>query len=203
MSEVQSLTAELDSAMTGAPVARRIAMLQQVTVLFLESAASYTKEQLAIFDAVFTSLCRNIERTALIELSGHLAAAAAVPAEIARLLASDDDIAVAGPILKGFDALADEVIADVAKKKKGAAHLVAIVDRPSLSESVTDALISRGVPEISRKIVARSDARISHVGFVKLLNSAKGDRQLAEMIAARADLPAELQPFVKMALEKA
>jgi len=200
MPDVQSLTAELNTVLTAASVSRRTTMLQQVTVLFREGAATYTNEQLALFDIVFTALSRNIERPALIELSSRLAATNIAPPEIVKWLACHDDIAVAGPILKGFDALVDDDVVEIGKKK-GAAHLVAIADRQSISEPITDALIGRGVPEISRKIVAHQGARISHVGFVKLLNAAKSDRQLAEMIAGRADFPAELQPFIKMVLE--
>src|SRR3972149_5987343 len=112
MPDVQSLTAELNSVLTEAPVSRRITMLQQVTVLSLDGTAPYPDEQRALIDIAFTPRSRNIERPALIELSGRLAAANVVPAEIAKRLACDDDIAVAGPILKGCDVLVDDDVAE-------------------------------------------------------------------------------------------
>jgi len=201
MPDVQSLTAELNTVLTDASASRRTTMLQQVTVLFLEGAESFTNEQLALFDTVFMALSKNTERKALIELSSRLTAANIAPPDIVKRLACDDDIAVAGPVLKSFDALFDDDVIEIGAKK-GAAHLVAIADRQSITEPITDVLIGRAVPETSRKIVANQGARISHLGFVKLLNAAKTDRQLAEMVASRADLPDELQPFIKMILEK-
>ena len=201
MPDVQSLTAELNTVLADASASRRITMLQQVTVLFLEGAASFSSEQLALFDTVFMALSKNAERKALSELSSRLAAAIIAPPDIVKRLACDEDIAIAGPVLKSCDALFDDDVAEIGAKKSPA-HLAAITDRQSITEPVTDVLIGRAVPETLRKIVANQGARISHLGFVKLLNAAKTDRQLAETIASRADLPDELQPFIKMILEK-
>ena len=201
MSDVQLLTTELKAALSEAPVSRRIAMMRQVTVLFLESAPAYSHQHLALFDIVFATLSHNVERKILMELSAQLASANNAPPGIISRLASDDDIRIAGPILEKSSALVDDDAAEIAKTKS-AAHMVAIANRPSISEVVTDALIGRGVPELSRMIVAHQDAKISHVGFVRLVSAANNDRHLAEMIASRSDLPDELQPFIKMTLER-
>jgi hypothetical protein len=66
---------------------------------------------------------------------------------------------------------------------------------------VTDLLIDRGNADIAYKLVANPGARLSELGFVKLINQAKDDSTLAGMIAARADLPPELEPFLQLALE--
>jgi hypothetical protein len=67
-----------------------------------------------------------------------------------------------------------------------------------MDEKVTDALINRGDVDAMRKFVANGRARVSHVGFVKLINAAKRDNSLTEIVAGRTDLPDELKPFIAM-----
>ena len=51
-----------------------------------------------------------------------------------------------------------------------------------------------------RKIVANDGAALSENTFVKLINDCNRDKTLAKQIAARKDIPEELQPFLKLAL---
>ena len=131
-----------------------------------------------------------------------LAAAVAivdVPANVIVRLAYDDDIAIAGPILDRSNVLTTETLADIAQTK-GHRHLAAIAGRAQLAECVTDILIERSNSDLVRKVAANESARISELGFVKLINAAKSDRILAATIAARTDVPPELLPFLKLAL---
>ena len=131
-----------------------------------------------------------------------LAAAVAivdVPANVIVRLAYDDDIAIAGPILDKSNVLTAEILVDIAKTK-GAKHQAAIAGRAQLNESVTDALLARGISDVVRNIAANEGARISELGFVKLINGAKNDKVLAATIATRPDIPPELLPFLKLAL---
>ena len=61
-----------------------------------------------------------------------------------RKLANDDDIAVAGPVLKLAPRLAEADLIGVARTK-GQAHLQAISARAAWGEAVTDILLRRGV----------------------------------------------------------
>jgi uncharacterized protein (DUF2336 family) len=92
------------------------------------------------------------------------------------------------------DSLA-EIAADAPRDR-----LPLLAARPQISESLTDILVDRGDGEIARKVVGNPGARVSELGFVKLINRAKTDRALADTIAERADLPPELEPFLKLAL---
>ena len=131
-----------------------------------------------------------------------LAAAVAivdVPANVIVRLAYDDDIAIAGPILEKSNVLTAEILADIAATKSHR-HLAAIAGRAQINETITDALIARGKSDVIHKIAANEGARISELGFVKLINGAKSDKILAATIAARPDIPPELLPFLKLAL---
>jgi uncharacterized protein (DUF2336 family) len=100
-------------------------------------------------------------------------------------------------VLEQCTVLADDDIAAIAATATSV-QLLVIAGRNGIGESVTDALITRGDFDAMRKFVANEQARVSHIGFVKLINAAKRDGSLTELVASRADLPDELKPFIGM-----
>jgi uncharacterized protein (DUF2336 family) len=197
MSVAEALVAEIQEVLTGAPPARRIAILRDVTELFLDAADVYSKEQLAVFDAVLVAVTEQSERDELIELGARLAPIAGAPPALMRKLASHPDIKVSGALLESCAALTDDDIAEIASTASPV-HLMVIANREEAGESITDALISRGDVEVLRRCVSNERARVSHVGFVKLINAAKRDGTLTDIVASRKDLPDELKPFIGM-----
>ncbi len=197
MTGMPGLINELDAVLGAASVPRRTAILQQVTDLFLEGAASYSDEQVAVFDVVMNLLVQKIERPALIELSKRLASANRAPADTIGRLASDDDLMISEAILVHCNAITDETIVEIAKAK-GQGHLLAIASRKELTEAITDVLISRADPKVMRNVLSNRGAQISQVGFVKLINEAKRDSKLTELLSSRSDVPSELQPFLEL-----
>jgi uncharacterized protein (DUF2336 family) len=75
-----------------------------------------------------------------------------------------------------------------------------IAARPRLGEAITDVLIKRGNPAIQRKIIDNPAARVSESSFARLVTSLEHQKDLAEAIAKREDLPAELRPWLDAAL---
>jgi uncharacterized protein (DUF2336 family) len=199
MAEAQTLITELDAALHKLPDARQLVILNRVTDLFLVGVDNYSDEQIAIFDEVICRLIENIGTPALIELSARLASASRGPANTLNRLSSSDDIAVSGPTLERATGLTDQDLLTIAGKT-GQKQLAAIAGRAQISESVTNVLVERGDAAVSRKVSANLGARISETGFVKLINKAKKDRELATAISSRNDLPEELVPFLKLAL---
>ncbi len=199
MTNVQSLVTEFGAVLGKASVSRGTAILRQVTDLFLEGAASYSDDQIAIFGQITNLLIGKVDRQALIELSGRFASVDNAPAGVVNRLSRDDDIAIAGPILGTSTALGDGDIVEIAEAK-GQGHLMAIACRKAIGETITDVLLNRGTPEILRKVADNEHARLSEVGYVKLITQAQHDRDLAKSIAKRKDIPAELQSFLQMSL---
>lgn len=199
MPAAQSLITELDETLSKIPDARQLVILQRVTDLFLVGAENYDDEQIAIFDDVICRLIENIGQSALIELSDRLSSVGKGPGNALARLSSSDDIAVSGPALARASALTDKDLVAIAGKK-GQKQLAAIAGRQQISEVVTDVLVERGNSEVSRKVSANRGAKFSEIGFVKLINKAKKDRELATAISNRGDLPEELVPFLKLAL---
>ncbi len=94
--------------------------------------------------------------------------------KVLRTLAKDDDITVAGPVLKLAPCLPEADLVDVAKTKSQA-HLRAISARRVLGEAVTDVLVGRGDREVARRVADNRGARISEMGFSRLVKRAADD----------------------------
>ena len=139
-----ALIPELQDVVRHGSREKRADTLQRLTALFLHGAGRYNDEHVALFDDLFGLLIEGIDNKALAELSNHVAPLSNAPVRLLRKLANDDDIAVAGPVLKLAPRLAEADLIGVARTK-GHAHLKAISARAALGEAVTDILLRRGV----------------------------------------------------------
>jgi uncharacterized protein (DUF2336 family) len=199
MNAALSLIPELEEVVQHGSRQKRIEALQRVTALFLNGAGSYNDEHVDLFDDVFSLLIEEIETKARAELSSHLAPISNAPVKVLRRLAKDDDISVAGPVLKLAPRLPEVDLVDVASTK-GQAHLHAISARRSLGEAVTDVLVRRGDRDVARRVVDNRNARISEKSFQRLVKRAEEDGILAEKVGRRPDIPA---PMFRALLMKA
>ena len=197
--EAEVLLSELNGVLRTVSRTRHIEMLRQVASLFLSNAAIYTPEQREVFDVVIKRLAQNVSSRDLIDLSGRLAAMDAAPADTVAQLSTSDDIAVSGPILEKSNVLTDNDLIGIAKTKSQN-HLMAIANRRRINAIVTDVLVDRGDSAVKQKVLTNEGAEISEFGFACLVSAASKDRKLAEIVAKRDDVPAELQSFLSVAL---
>jgi uncharacterized protein (DUF2336 family) len=189
MGAAPSLISELEDAVRRGPRHKRAEALRRITALFVDTAPRYSDAQVALFDDVFALLIDEIENQARAELARRLAPVGNAPHNILRILANDEDIAVAGPVLTLAPRLDEAVLVDLATTK-GQAHLHAISTRHVLGEAVTDILVRRGDREVARSVAENHGARISATGFFRLLKRAESDGMLAEKVGLRPDIPA-------------
>ena len=201
ISAAQPLIVELDSALSRAPAAWRTTTLRRLTDLFLVEAASYTEDQVAVFDDVISRLIEKADRKVLVELSNRLAQVKNAPVQVVGALARNLDIAIAGPLIEKSTVLTDADLIEIADKdRKDPIVLAMIAARPQLSEALTDVLVRRGNAALARKLIDRTDAPLSVSSFARLVTSVQNDKELAQAIAKRQDLPAELRPWLDTAL---
>jgi uncharacterized protein (DUF2336 family) len=125
-------------------------------------------------------------------LSAQLAPIPQAPATIIRRLARHQDIAIAGPVLTEAPRLTNDELVEIAQSQ-GEGHLLAICGRWWLQEIVTDALLARRFPSVSRRLVENPGARVSPAGFAMVVNQAVADPELAVATGIRADLPVDLR----------
>lgn len=199
----QTLLAELDTTLVQAPATWRREALRRISDLFVAAAGGYTDEQIALFDLVLSRLIRNADRGLLAELSNKLAPLDSGPPEVLGRLAGHADIAVAGPILERAKALPDDkIIAIIDNERVEPSLLNKVAARAALSEAVSDILIKRGSGSIQRKVIDHPNAVISEKSFAKLVIGINGDKDLAASIAARSDVPEDLQLWLAKVLEQ-
>jgi uncharacterized protein (DUF2336 family) len=180
---------------------KHLETIKRVTDLFLSSAGSFNGEQIELFGDLLERLIKTIElraiadvsaRIALAEMSIQLAPVAQAPSSVIRRLAMNDEIAVAGPVLTESARLSTEDLIEIAETK-GEQHLLAISGRWWLKEVLTDALLARRYPTVSRRIISNPGARVSAAGFAIVVAQAESDPELAIETGIRVDLPSALR----------
>jgi uncharacterized protein (DUF2336 family) len=196
-SAAQALVSELGAMLPNRSDAQRYSMLREICDLFLTHAPACRADQITLFGEVMMALVEIVRRDALVELSGKLAPVDNAPRKVARRLARDDDMAIAGPMLTRSNALTDKDLAEILANT-GPSHLKAVLKRPQLGAAVSDFLLERDDPELIYKLAASEDVCFSEVGIVKLVYAAKNDKKLAEIVRRRKDLPPEMLPFLQM-----
>jgi uncharacterized protein (DUF2336 family) len=182
---------EIDSAIASASASRCGEMLHKVTDLFVSGLDEFTSDDVSIFDDVIVRLAAEIELSARSLLAKRLAPIRNSPPQIIRVLAFDDAIEVAGPVLAQAARLDDKTLVEIAKTK-GQGHLLAISQRGSLSESVTDVLVELGDREVLLNTVDNYGASLSNLGFSTLVRRSEGDDLLAEVVGSRPEIPSPL-----------
>jgi uncharacterized protein (DUF2336 family) len=189
MSAVEApLIPELEDALRQISADRHAETVQNVTDLFVAGAARFNELHVTLFDRILGRLIAVMDSPALVELARRLAPIANAPPDVLRLLAHNDAIAVASPVLTRSVGLDDQDLIDVASTQSQA-HLFAISGRSSLSEAVTDVLIACGDRDVVRNVAMNHRARLSPTGRELLAERAVKDHVLAEKLARRNDVP--------------
>ena len=186
MTEQKSFLRDLDEAVQRGTAESRARALWHTTDLMI--TGRYSEDEIWTFGEVIGRLADEIEVAARAQLAKRLARFDQAPVNIIHKLAFDDSIEVAGPILRHSVRLEPyALVANVCTKDQS--HMLAITERKSLDESVTDVLVTRGDQEVVKSVVKNDGARCSDFGFVHMIQRAEGDSILAEQLGLRKDIP--------------
>jgi uncharacterized protein (DUF2336 family) len=151
-------------------------------------AGRYSDADTWVFGEVIERLARELEVSARAQLSQRLASSSNAPIGLISKLASDDSIAVAGPVLEQSDRFDTPRLVSIARAGSQQ-HLLAISKRKSLAEPVTDVLVARGNREVLRSLSANPGARLSDRGFLQLIQRSENDSILMQSLGCRKDIP--------------
>src|ERR1017187_1280202 len=190
MSVPASLLPELEEVVQHGSAEKRAETLRRITSLFLDGAPSFNEDHVALFDDVIGCLIEEIEVKALAELARRLAPVPNAPAGVVVTLAKNDNIAVAGPVLKQAN-IGDPDLKYIAETKSQA-HLLALSTRLGISETLSEVLVRRGDGEVARSVATNRKARFSENAFTTLVKRAERDGVLAEKVGLRTDIPPRL-----------
>jgi uncharacterized protein (DUF2336 family) len=186
-----TLIHELESSIFNSSDERRSAMLRHLTDLFLVGSDQYSSAEIELIDDVFVRLVATIEDSSRALLAIRLGPVSTAPPKILRLLACDDAIEVASPVLTQAERLDTETLIECARTKQQE-HLLAISRRRTLPESLTDVLVERGDQQVVLSTAKNPGAKFSGKGFGIMITRSHGDDQLAACVGARTDLPPQL-----------
>jgi uncharacterized protein (DUF2336 family) len=184
-----SLIEELDQDIrSGSPGNRERALWYATELLMV---GRYTDEEIWVFGEVIGRLAEEIEVGVRAKLAGQLARIDCAPAQLINKFASEDAIEIAGPVLRYSEQLDVRTLVAHAKTKDQR-HLLAISQRRSLPEPVTDVLVARGDEAVARSVANNSGAQFSESGFLNLIKRSGNDGVLAQQIGLRKDIPRHL-----------
>ena len=179
--------AELEDKFRTFDPQKRQETLRALTDLFLTSAPQLDEAGVEIFDNVFDAALEKRNVAALTDISVRMAPVPNAPRRLVKRLASDAEIAVAGPVLAQSPQLGEGDLCEIARSK-GNAHLLAISTRQNLTSPVTDILIDRGDSEVARTVAANETADLSESGMSRLVERAKDDETIGVGLYARQDM---------------
>ncbi len=178
---------DLRSASATLDPERNAETVRRITDLFLRDCERLRDDHVAVFDEVIGMLASRIEAHARAELAERLADVGNAPPGLVRRLACDE-ILVARPILSRSPRLTDGDLIDVALAM-GRNHMIAITERDSLSEAVTDVLVEHGDQVVLHATVRNPRARFSEPGYGRLVSRSRNDEALQVVLGERPDLP--------------
>lgn len=194
------LISDLESAFANGTPEKRLAALWHTTDLLL--TGRYSEEEIWVFGEIIDKLMGEIELQARVKLAHFLSSTPNAPPKTIRKLAFDDLAIVANPVLSRSVRLDDTDLIEVASCK-GQLHLLAITQRSSLSQSLTDVLVARGDQQVLRSVAKNEGARFSDSSFWHLVRRSEHDSILAECVGARKDIPRhQFQQLIAKASEE-
>ena len=181
-----SFLEELDTAVSQGSAESRERALWYATDLLI--VGRYTDNEIWMFGEIISRLERDIETAARAQLAKRLARSDNAPVKVINKLAFDDSIDVAGPVLRQSEQLDTRTLIANARSKSQD-HLLAISQRRSICEEVTDELVTRGNREVVRSVAKNNGARLSDFGILHMIKRSKSDSILFEQLGHRKDIP--------------
>lgn len=163
-----SLVADLENSIERRSPDQRVGTLWRVADLFIQHAQRLNEQQVDVFDDVLQHLVGRVD--------------------VVQHLARCDDIAVAEPVLVHCARLGPADLVEISNTKSQA-HLLAMSGRTDLDHLVTDVLMRRGNRNVVHRLADNQEALFSESGYNTLVKYSGSDRELAEKVRARADLP--------------
>jgi uncharacterized protein (DUF2336 family) len=180
---------DLEQAFAQGTPETRLAALWHATDILL--VGQYSEDDIWIFGEIIDRLAAELEVQARAKLATLLSHSDNAPIQTIKKFAYDDSILVAGPVLRNSVRLGEEDLVGAARAKSQQ-HLFAIAQRKSLTETVTDVLVTRGDQRVAHAVAKNEGARFSDKGFWNLVKRSENDSILAESVGVRQDIPRHL-----------
>ncbi|MGH7122860.1 MAG: DUF2336 domain-containing protein [Stellaceae bacterium] len=146
-----------------------------------------TGEEQRIAETIVRAMAKDAALRVRQALAEHLKESNSLPADVARLLASDVE-PVALPVLQYSTVLTDEDLLELVKGANSP-RLTAIARRRTLSEPISDAVVRADDPTAITALVGNEGARIAEPSLQTVLTRHGAKPELGEVLARRTKLP--------------
>jgi uncharacterized protein (DUF2336 family) len=190
MTPATALIPGLDEIVRGDDPQRRADAARRISELFLQGAATFRADHVDLFDGVLTSLVPHTELAARADLAERLSLLANAPRALVGQLAHEDEIAIAGPLLRRSSVIDEKTLVEIASVK-GQGHLLAMAERSALSPDLTDVIVRRGDRDVVRHTAGNAGAAFSSDGYSSLIERAGQDGVLTLKLGQRDDLSSD------------
>ena len=187
MTAATSLIPGLDDMVRNGDPARLAEAARRIAALFLQDAAHLLPRHVDFFDSLLVDLVPHSELKERAELAERLSQLGNAPRALVGQMAHDNEILVAGPLLRRSSVIDEAALLEIARAK-GQGHLLAMSERASLSADLTDVIIGRGDRDVVRRAAGNAGARFSERGYSELVRRAGSDGVLTLAVGQRADL---------------
>jgi uncharacterized protein (DUF2336 family) len=187
MTVATTLIPGLDEIVRNGDPKLRAEAARRIAELFFQDAAHLRPNHVDLFDEILIDLVPHAELIARAELAERMSLVANAPRVLVGRLARENEILVAGPILRRSPVLDEEALLEIARVK-GQGHLLAMSERPKLSADLTDVIVQRGDRDVVRRTAGNAGALFSEGGYTELIKRASQDGVLTLTVGQRADL---------------
>jgi len=191
MSVATSLIPGLDEIVRQGDPKRLTEVARRIAGLFLQGAANFGSDHVDLFDRVLIDLVPHTEIPARADLAERLSVLDNAPRALVGHLAREDEISIAGPLLRRSPVIDEGALIEIARSK-GQGHLLAMSERPKLSPDLTDVILRRGDRDVVRRTAANAGALFSQAGYSAMIKRAAKDGVLTLAVGQREDLSDQL-----------
>jgi hypothetical protein len=208
MSEQEKLSLkDVDFLTKNNDVEAKVKVIEKITGQYRD--AKFSKEEVDLTEEIFRLLLKYAEIGVRKSIAENLMYVSKVPRDVLLTLARDVED-VANPILEFSDLLTDDDLIDIIKSTNATSSQVAIARRNSVSELLSDALVSSNKGEVVENLLRNSGAEISASTFIKVADSYADKEEVVDALITRGSIPANLvreitkkvSSVIRMKLEK-
>lgn len=168
----------------------RQSLLHEVTESFMEDPDELNEQEVAFFGEIMFRLAREMEAKVRAQLADTLADAKTAPMNLVDDLANDE-IEVAEPLLTRSSLLGDTALLAIIEKHSQE-HLLAISQRPIVSDLVAGSLAEKGDDRVLGSLAGNAGADLSETTMATMIGRAVDKKNVGGRLAARTDVTSEL-----------
>src|SRR5205085_1969836 len=117
MSVATSLIPGLEDIVRGDDPKRRADAARRIADLFLQGAPGFKSKHVELFDGILIDLVPHTEPTVRADIAERLSSVANAPRNLVGQLAREDEIAIAGPLLRRSPVIDEQALIEIARDK--------------------------------------------------------------------------------------